>query len=170
MKETGIVRRIDELGRVVIPKEIRRTMKFREGEALEIYTEGDTVMLRRFSMLNNIVDVAENYAAALSNTIGEPVIICDCEKVVAEGKAKRLADFQVSNELHEVLNNRQAVILDEHNKLDFDGIESNSQIICPIVSDSELVGGVLMFPKATGNEKLMLKMCECAAEFISTQV
>ena len=92
------------------------------------------------------------------------------EKVVAESKARSLEDYPVSDELHKVLNARRPVILDETKKIDFNGIESNSQIICPIISDSELVGGVILFPKSVGNEKVMLKLCECAAKFIGSQV
>jgi len=170
MKDTGIVRRIDELGRVVIPKEIRKTLRMKEGESLEICTDGDAVLLKKYSLLNNIVDFAEDYADALSETTGEPVIICDCEKVVAESRARALNDYPVSNELHDVLNSRRPIILDSAKKIEFDGIESSSQIICPIISDSELVGGVIVFPKSIGNEKVMLKLCECAAKFIGSRV
>ena len=170
MKDTGIVRRIDELGRVVIPKEIRKTLRMKEGESLEICTDGDAVLLKKYSLLGNIVDFAEDYADALSETTGEPVVICDCEKVVAESRARALEDYPVSDELHNVLNSRRPIILDSARKIDFDGIESNSQIICPIISDSELVGGVIVFPKGVGNEKMMLKLCECAAKFIGSQV
>ena len=170
MKDTGIVRRIDELGRVVIPKEIRKTLRMKEGESLEICTDGDAVLLKKYSLMNNIVDFAEDYVDALAATAGEPVVICDCEKVVAESKARSLEDYPVSDELHKVLNARRPVILDETKKIDFNGIESNSQIIRPIISDSELVGGVILFPKSVGNEKVMLKLCECAAKFIGSQV
>ena len=84
MKATGIVRRIDDLGRVVIPKEIRRTMRIREGDPLEIYTDREgEVIFKKYSPIGELVDFAGQYADSLNKTCGIPVAICDRDSVVA---------------------------------------------------------------------------------------
>ena len=84
MKATGIVRRIDDLGRVVIPKEIRRTMRIREGDPLEIYTGSDgEVILKKYSPINDLGEFAVEYVESLYETYGTPALICDCDEVIA---------------------------------------------------------------------------------------
>ena len=84
MKATGIVRRVDDLGRVVVPKEIRKTLKIREGDPVEIYTdsEGD-IILRKYSPIGEMGDFARSYAQAMSQIAGHRVMVTDREKVVA---------------------------------------------------------------------------------------
>ena len=78
MKATGIVRRIDDLGRVVIPKEIRRTLRIREGDPLEIFVDRDgEVILKKYSPISELGDFAKEYAEALFDSLGNPVLICD---------------------------------------------------------------------------------------------
>ena len=83
MKATGIVRRIDELGRVVIPKEIRRTLRIREGDPLEIFTDKDgEVILNKYSPIGELGDFAREYADALPTSLGHTTIICDKDTVI----------------------------------------------------------------------------------------
>ena len=91
MKATGIVRRIDELGRVVIPKEIRRTLHFREGDPLEIFTDKDGgVILKKYSIMNDIEEHAKEFAESIHHTLGHTAIITDKDTVVAaSGKGKK---------------------------------------------------------------------------------
>lgn len=84
MKATGIVRRIDELGRVVIPKEIRRTQRIRQGDALEIFTAADgQVVFKKYSPLVELGELAGVYAEVLAKNLGRPVLMCDRESIVA---------------------------------------------------------------------------------------
>ena len=84
MKATGIVRRIDDLGRVVIPKEIRRTMRIREGDPLEIYTDSDgEVIFKKYSPIGELGPYTKQYVDVLSRTTGMPVVICDRDHVIA---------------------------------------------------------------------------------------
>lgn len=84
MKATGIVRRIDELGRVVIPKEIRRTQRIRKGDALEIFTAADgQVVFKKYSPLVELGELAGVYAEVLAKNLGRPVLMCDRESIVA---------------------------------------------------------------------------------------
>ena len=84
MKATGIVRRIDDLGRVVIPKEIRRTMRIREGDPLEIFTDREgEVIFKKYSPIGELADFASQYAETLHKTCGMSVVICDRDTVIA---------------------------------------------------------------------------------------
>ena len=91
MKATGIVRRIDDLGRVVIPKEIRRTLRIREGDPLEIFVDRDgEVILKKYSPISELSDFAKEYAEALFDSLGNPVLICDRDSYIAlAGSSKK---------------------------------------------------------------------------------
>src|SRR5690625_1604622 len=84
MKATGIVRRIDDLGRVVIPKEIRRTLRIREGDPLEIFVDREgEVILKKYSPISELGHFATEYAEALFDSLHEPVLICDRDEIIA---------------------------------------------------------------------------------------
>ena len=106
MKATGIVRRIDDLGRVVIPKEIRRTMRIREGDPLEIYTDNDgEVIFKKYSPIGEMASFAGQYAEVLNKTAGLPVVVCDRDHVisVAGVPKKELLERRVSPMLEEMM-------------------------------------------------------------------
>ena len=84
MKATGIVRRIDDLGRVVIPKEIRRNMRIREGDPLEICVDRDgQIILKKYSPIGELASMAKEYAEAMNETLGQPVLIADRDNIIA---------------------------------------------------------------------------------------
>ena len=110
MKATGIVRRIDDLGRLVIPKEIRRTMRIREGEPLEIYTDKDGgVIFKKYSLMGGLGDFAGQMCETMNKTTGEMAIITDRDSCIAVAGAGRreLADRQISAALEQVMEGRQ---------------------------------------------------------------
>ena len=112
MKATGIVRRIDDLGRVVIPKEIRRTLRIREGDPLEIFTASDgEVIFKKYSPMGEISQFSGQYSEVLSRTSGMPVLITDRDHVVsASGIAKKdVLEKHISHEMEELMENREAV-------------------------------------------------------------
>ena len=91
MKATGVVRRIDDLGRIVLPKELRRTMRIKEGESLEIYTDGDNkIVLKKYSPVNQMTDFVKEFTESMSTTNKRNIIITDNEKIVAAS-----GDFKV---------------------------------------------------------------------------
>ena len=84
MKATGVVRRIDDLGRIVLPKELRRTMRIKEGESLEIYTDGDNkIVLKKYSPVNQMTDFVKEFTESMFTTNKRNIIITDNEKIVA---------------------------------------------------------------------------------------
>ena len=122
MKATGIVRRIDDLGRVVIPKEIRRVMRIREGDPLEIYTDRDgSVIFKKYSLLGGVAEFAAQMCDTLNRTTGRTVVITDRDSTVAVAGAPRreLADQAISPELERLLERTEPVQFDFRREPDF---------------------------------------------------
>lgn len=148
MKATGIVRRIDELGRVVIPKEIRRTQRIRQGDALEIYTAADgEVVFKKYSPLVGLGQLAAVYAEVLGKSLGRPVLVCDRQSIVAatgQGKAETVGR-QISVELEHLLGMRSRWVAQGDKRIRlFD--KGERQILCaaPIIAHGDMEGGVLI--------------------------
>ena len=118
MRATGIVRRIDELGRVVIPKEIRRTLRIREGDPLEIYTDRDgEVILKKYSPIGEMSSFAKDYTESLFRSLGHIAVIVDRDQVVAASglPRKELGDKPISRALETAIASRQTVALNQQN-------------------------------------------------------
>lgn len=152
MKATGIVRRIDDLGRIVIPKEIRRTMKIKEGDPLEIYTDKDgTVLFKKYSQLGEVSEYSNHYTEAISGITGFPTAITDKDSVVSVcGIAKKdIMGKNISTELSEIMEDRMTYgyMGDGEEKVPLlceDG-KYKISIACPIVSQGDTVGSVVIF-------------------------
>ncbi len=153
MKATGIVRRIDDLGRVVIPKEIRRTLRIREGDPLEIYTgEDGGVILRKYSAIGELSDFAAQYAESLSKTSGYITCITDRDSVIAVSGApkKDFLDKKISMELERVMEERATIVAKTATEglipvLEETGTEKyTSQVITPIIAHGDPIGAVIM--------------------------
>ena len=180
MKATGIVRRIDDLGRVVIPKEIRRTLRIREGDPLEIFTDREgEVILKKYSPIGELGPFATQYAESLSYTLGCGVCITDKDRVIAvTGIGKRdLEDKYISKDLERVIEDREQIMATMQNKKQIkiteeQRTEYQNQIICPIISEGDAIGTVILIEsrgKKTLGE-LELKLALCGAEFLGRQM
>ena len=115
MKATGIVRRIDDLGRVVIPKEIRRTLRIREGTPLEIFTDREgEIILKKYSPIGELGAFAGQYAESLAQTTGLTVCVCDRDQVIAVsgGSRKELLGKNISRQLETVIEDRENILVD----------------------------------------------------------
>ena len=150
MKSTGIVRRIDELGRVVIPKEIRKTLRIKEGDPLEIYTEADELLFKKYSPMANLNSLAEDVVESLSSVNECSAIICDCEKVVAVKGAgtKELKNKKISSKMEKLIYDRKSYICSQDCQPieiteDGDG-QFASQIIVPILSGGDVFGAIVI--------------------------
>ena len=176
MKATGIVRRIDDLGRVVIPKEIRRTMRIREGDPLEIYTDRDgEVIFKKYSPIGEWSQIATQYAETLNKTCGLSVIVCDRDAVIAAaGVSKReYSDRRLTPEFEEIMDNRSLYSAKDNNRIYvIDG--GNHYVSCamPIVSDGDIIGCVASL-SVEGNQKSddfpETKLIQTAASFLGRQ-
>ena len=149
MKATGIVRRIDDLGRVVIPKEIRRTMRIREGDPLEIYTDREgEVIFKKYSPIGELASFAGQYADTLHKTCGLDVAICDRDAVIACAgiSKKEYTDKPLSDALETIIEGRSLYTAAEHDERKALLREGGSHYIScamPIISEGDLVGCVV---------------------------
>lgn len=177
MKATGIVRRIDDLGRVVIPKEIRRTMRIREGDPLEIYTDGDgEVIFKKYSPMGEISEFSGQYSDVLYRTAGLPVIITDRDHVISvSGFSKKDAmDRHVSPELEEYMENRESFVKSKEMKPLFPitGLEVTAAVACPIIASGD-ISGCVIFLESEDKMNLTdteIKLAQVAAAFLGKQM
>ena len=149
MKATGIVRRIDDLGRVVIPKEIRRTMRIREGDPLEIYTDREgEVIFKKYSPIGELTGFAAQYAETLHKTCSMLVVICDRDVVIATAglPKKEYADRPLSEELEAIIEGRSMYTYregDEKIPVIADGGSYFVSCAMPIISEGDVAGCVV---------------------------
>ncbi|MBR1820648.1 MAG: stage V sporulation protein T [Clostridia bacterium] len=182
MRATGIVRRIDELGRVVIPKEIRRTLRIREGDPLEIFTDHDgEVVLKKYSPIGEIASIAKDYTDSLYRTLGHVALISDRDAIVSSsGAAKReYIEKALSPEADQILQSRQLALLNLSSGMKMlpitadDRAENYSaQIIAPILADGEIVGGLILLSRESGLQMTNVdqKVAETTANIIGRQM
>lgn len=151
MKATGIVRRIDDLGRVVVPKEIRRTLRIREGDPLEIFTDKEgEIILKKYSPIGELSAFAKQYAESLSQMLGCLAGICDMDQVVAvagNGK-KELQDEDITRELGEFLKERKTQNAKAGEKRYVPVVSKtepySQEVISPILCAGDVIGAVLL--------------------------
>ena len=148
MKATGIVRRIDDLGRVVIPKEIRRTMRIREGDPLEIYTNaGGEVIFKKYSPIGELSSFAELYAESLVKETSLSVIICDRDHCVAAAgiSKKEVLERRNSSALEEIMESRRAVTFGENDgAVALEGCDCVMCVAVPIICAGDITGAVVL--------------------------
>ena len=182
MKATGIVRRIDDLGRVVIPKEIRRTLRIREGDPLEIFTDREGgVILKKYSPIGELSDFSKEYTEALQQSIGHIVLIADKDAVISASGApkKDFLEKKVSDELEKIMEGRKTILLEEEGDkvISLYGEEEpeskySSQVISPIIAEGDAIGAVIILSKQPGEKfsQLEMKLAETAASFLGKQM
>jgi len=149
LKATGVVRRIDDLGRIVIPKEIRRTLRIKEGDPLEIFTDREgQIILKKYSPIGELSEFATGYAETLSKTTGHIACITDKDSVIAVsgGSKKEFLEQSLSSELEKVMENKEVYTSKENNELAIPITQNdnkerryNSQVIYPIISDGDVI-------------------------------
>ncbi len=179
MKATGIVRRIDELGRVVIPKEIRRTLRIREGDPLELFTDRDELMLKKYSPIASVERFAEGTAKSLNEQSGYLAAICDTDTVLSvAGTGKRaLLGKRVSEGLTSILNSRASYLANKAEGGEIvpiaeDGdFAATAEIIVPIVAEGDCLGAVILLSGEEGAtmESSSVKLARLTADIIANQ-
>lgn len=152
MKATGIVRRIDDLGRVVIPKEIRRTMRIHEGDPLEIFTSKDgEVIFKKYSAVGDLANFATEYAEALNKISGYSTAITDKDVIISvSGTGKKdLSDKKISNKLEDIMRERISVTSKNKHTENIHVSSENDKYFChiviPIISEGDAIGSVAIF-------------------------
>ncbi len=178
MKATGIVRRIDDLGRVVIPKEIRRTMRIREGDPLEIYTNSDgEVIFKKYSAISEMSENAGYVADIMYKIAGCPVVVFDKDHVVASAgvSKKEFAERRVTPQLEELMENRNQYYLTDSSSGEFyvaEGVSKQASAAVPIISAGDVNGAVafLVSDDNTTVTDLQKSLVNAAAQFLARQI
>lgn len=161
MKATGIVRRIDDLGRVVVPKEIRRVLRIREGDPLEIFTNNlGEVILKKYSPINDLSEFATEYAETVSKILGGTIIVSDTDQIIAaSGTAKKeYNNMKVDPELDKIIQSKNQY-------------SNDSKVVVPIVSHGDPIGSITILPKENHHlGDVELKIAEVGASFLAKQM
>ena len=182
MKATGVVRRIDDLGRVVIPKEIRKTLRIKEGDPLEIFTDKEgEIILKKYSPIGELSEFATEYAETLAKTTGHIACITDKDTVIAVsgGSKKEYLEQGISPELEQIMDEKENYTSKENNdvsipitKNDNNAKKNNSQVVYPIIADGDVIGTVILLSKDENVKmsEVEQKVVQSAASFLGTQM
>ena len=182
MKATGIVRRIDELGRVVVPKEIRKTLRIREGDPLEIFTDREGgVILKKYSPIRELTSFASEYCESLQQTIGNVILICDRDNIISVSgiTKKEYLEKNVSVDLEKVMEDRKSLAFGEGAKKAIPLFEDeefagkySTQIVAPILAEGDIMGAVIISSREQGKKfsEMEFKLAETAALFLGKQI
>ena len=182
MKATGIVRRIDDLGRVVIPKEIRRTLRIREGDPLEIFTDKEgEVILKKYSPIGELGDFATQYAESLHKTSGHITCIADRDTIIAVSGAskKEFLDKLLSPDVEKVIEEKTTLVVKSPDERSITIIADEtgerkyySQVISAIISEGDPIGAVMLLSidPAIRMGEVEAKLAQSAAGFLGRQM
>ncbi|TCS80159.1 stage V sporulation protein T [Tepidibacillus fermentans] len=178
MKATGIVRRIDDLGRVVIPKEIRRTLRIREGDPLEIFVDRDgEVILKKYSPIGELSDFAQEYADSLYENLNAITLISDRDTIIAVAgtSKKEYMNKPIGQVIEESMEQRKTIVDTNGGEVSLvmDNPESlSSYVVAPIIAAGDPIGTVILLSKEDGVKmgNLEVKMVETASSFLAKQM
>lgn len=179
MKATGIVRRIDDLGRIVIPKEIRRTLRIRESDPLEIFTDREgEIILKKYSPIGEMNTFAKQYAESLCQVSGHVALIADRDQFIAiSGGCKGMLGKSLSRELEEKINDRESLLASKGDKNFIPLTQDISdefihEVVSPIISEGDVIGAVALI---SNSDKVKMgeveqKLIQSAAGFLGRQM
>ena len=177
MKATGIVRRIDDLGRVVIPKEIRRTMRIREGDPLETYTDKDgEVIFKKYSPIGELSDFAAQICDSLHKSTDAIAAVCDRDTVIAiSGGARReLMDKRISAELEHIMEGRSTYRYDGSSSISVSDSADNLcvSVAAPVISEGDVMGCVMFVSPRNSAPctDIEYKLAQTVASFLGKQM
>lgn len=175
MKATGIIRRIDELGRIVVPKEIRKNLRIKEGESLEIFVDSnENIVLKKHSLIKKMDDLAQNFTDAIYSFIKHNVIIADNNTILAASGSmkKEYLNKPISVELENKINRREEMI-EKHSKpiniIDDKQITA-TYVISPIIVNGDIVGTVMIFSTDKEVDDIDYKIVQIASKFLTTHL
>lgn len=174
MKSTGVVRRVDDLGRIVIPKEIRRTLRIRDGESLEIFVDREMIALKKFSKMNDIEEVTKQLADIINGTVNKTVLVTDRDKFVAVSGPlkKKFIDKNISKSLENIMNERKNLLENGLHDIELLDNEKNmfSYVIVPIIMNGDAIGLVIILSDKSDIGQLEDKLANIVAQFLAKHI
>ncbi len=174
MKTTGVVRRIDDLGRVVIPKEIRKTLRIKDGESLEIFLESDNIVLKKYSPFTNLESFYKNYVDSIYTALNDNIMITSRDKIVAVAGdlKKQYLNKNISSSIDKIIQSRLTVSQREFKELNLinEQVEYCSYVISPIIVGGDAIGAVIILLRDRKIEEFEEKTASIAAKFLGKYI
>lgn len=171
MKTTGVIRRIDDLGRIVIPKEIRKNLRIKTGDNLEVYLDGDTIVLKKFSQIESLENVSVDYVEAFNQIIKHNIIVTDRDKVIAVAGPlkKKYLNKEINEFMERSIERRDS--FNEKQKKDFNIVEGEVEngyySFASIVSNGDAIGSVMIISTDTPITDVEDKMIVILSKLLS---
>ena len=156
MKSTGITRRIDDLGRIVIPKEIRKNLKIKENEVLEIFIENENIILKKFSSFDDMDIIFKRFIEVLEDTTLNNVLITNRERVVSKRKEYDYLDKEISNDILNYLDKKEKILSTGKIEFIYNKQIDTNYYIKPIINNGDLLGSIIIFGNKNIEEKDIL--------------
>ena len=174
MKSTGVVRRVDDLGRIVIPKEIRRTLRIRDGEELEIFVDNDVVVLKKFSKVADLGDVSKKIIDVVSSLVGKTVLVTDRDVIITgSGELKKsYLNKEISEKIEDIISSRTIIVEKNVCSIELvDGVDDKySYIVYPIISFGDVVGTIIMISTNSDISEFDVTISGMIAQFLGKYV
>lgn len=173
MKSTGVVRRIDDLGRIVIPKEIRRSLRIHDGESMEIFVDNELITLKKYSSLDELISMSELLVDAINNEIKKEVFITDMDKVIAYSgrEKKKYISKTISSDLVQIINERMNVKYNNKSIELIDGITYNYKyVVYPIIANGDASGSVVVLSDDLEISEEDEKIVKFVADFLGKHI
>lgn len=174
MNGITFIRKIDDLGRIVIPKEMRRTLRIRDGESLEIFVEDEMISLKKYSSMSDLNDIANDLVNVINQILSKEVMITDRDKVISiSGNLKnKYIGKNISKFLEKKLSNREVII--EKNLIDVEFIDSQkekcSYTLTPILMNGDVIGTVIIFSLKESITDMEVKMANLVSKFLGKHI
>ena len=171
MKSTGVIRRIDDLGRIVIPKEIRKNLRIKEGDNLEVFVDGEDIILRKYSMMSKINDLSQELTDAIYTFTKHNVFITDTDSVIA-GSGKLKKDYlnkPISNFIEKSIKRREKMLENHFKELNFinDEILECSYILSTILVNGETAGMIVIISEDEKLGEVEMQLASIVSSFMT---
>ena len=174
MKSTGVVRRVDDLGRIVIPKEIRRTLRIRDGESLEIFVDREMIALKKFSKMTDMDEIAKQLVDIINGVINKNVFITDRDCFIAGSGnlRKKYLSKSISKHLETIMKDRKVVIEDGLHEIELIEAEKENlaYVISPVIMNGDAIGLVLVLSEKSDIGQTDEKMAAVVAKFLGKHI
>lgn len=174
MKNTGVIRRIDDLGRIVIPKDIRKTLRIKDGESLEIFLSSDNIVLKKYSPLEGLQNFYKTYAESIFSEIGNNVMVVDRDRIVAVSGdlRKKYLDKPISQKMDSIIQNRAIISSKDKSKIEIisdDNVDA-SYVIAPIITNGDAVGAFIIMSVSDSIDDFIIKTGSIAAKILGKYI
>lgn len=174
MKSTGVVRRVDDLGRIVIPKEIRRTLRIRDGESLEVFVDREMIALKKFSTMTDMDDISKQLVDIVNTVTHQNVFITDRDNFIAGSGnlRKKYLNKPISKSLELIMKERKTIVESSLHPIELSDsvVEEYAYVICPVIMNGDAIGLVLIISESSNIGQVEEKMADVVSKFLGKHI